>query len=159
VTSAPLSAAIRAAFRGDLEPLSIDDLVVRLSEGLLAADPGGPRAARLRHLDVAAIERARGLLEAEKRRVVRSSELERVTGLSRYDLARQFRAMLGTSPYRYLLMRRLADARAQVARGRPLVDIAIEAGFADQAHFTRIFSAAFGITPGRYGALSALART
>ena len=153
-TNPKLSAAIRTAFRGDLEPLAIDDLVVRLAEGLLEADPSGGRVVPLLRLDVAAVKRAREFLDEETTRIVRSTELEALSGLTRYDLARQFRAMVGTSPYRYSLMRRLAAARAQVARRRPLVDVALEAGFADQAHFTRMFSAAFGITPGRYGALS-----
>jgi AraC-like DNA-binding protein len=34
-------------------------------------------------------------------------------------------------------------------------EVALAAGFADQAHFTRMFKAAFGLTPARYGALSA----
>ena len=87
--------------------------------------------------------------------MVHSSELEAVTGLTRYELARQFRWRYGTSPYRYLLMRRLDVARAQLSRHRSLVDVALEAGFADQAHFTRRFKAAFGLTPARYGALRA----
>ena len=41
-----------------------------------------------------------------------SQTLERITGLNRYALARQFRACFGTSPYRYLTMRRLDRARA-----------------------------------------------
>jgi len=45
-------------------------------------------------------------------------------------------------------------ARAQLAQHRPLVDVALETGFADQAHFTRMFKAAFGLTPARYGALT-----
>src|SRR5204863_2518434 len=73
----------------------------------------------------------------------------------RYDLARQFRIMLGTSPYRYLLMRRLEFAREQIHRERPLVEVAFDAGFADQAHFTRAFRSAFGLTPARYRALRA----
>jgi AraC-like DNA-binding protein len=150
-----LATAIRAAFRNDREPLAIDDVVVQLAEGLLDADSTCGHTARPRHLDVAAVERARQFLDAEKTHVVRSWELEAVTGLTRYDLARQFRAMLGTSPYRYLLMRRLDAARAQIARQRPLVDVALESGFADQAHFTRRYTAAFGITPARYGALRA----
>jgi AraC-like DNA-binding protein len=101
------------------------------------------------------LERARQFLDAEKLRVVRSAELEAVTGLTRYDLARQFRLMYGTSPYRYLLMRRLDDARRLIARHRPLAEVALEAGFADQAHFTRMFKAAFGLTPARYRALRA----
>jgi AraC-like DNA-binding protein len=154
-TSTKLSATIRAAFQDHREPLAIDDLVGQLAEGLLEADPCCKRPAVPRHLDIAAIERARQFLDAEKTRVVRSWELEAVSGLSRYDLARQFRARVGTSPYRYLLMRRLAWARAQISQHRPLVDIALEAGFADQAHFTRRFTAAFGLTPARYQALRA----
>jgi AraC-like DNA-binding protein len=79
--------------------------------------------------------------------------LEAVTGLTRYNLARQFRIMCGTSPYRYLLMRRLNFARQQLDQSRSLVEVAIEAGFADQAHFSRIFKSTFGITPARYRAL------
>jgi AraC-like DNA-binding protein len=150
-----LSAAITSAFQGTREPLAIDSLIVRLAEGLMDADPCCKHVSRSRHLDVAALERARQFLDAEKTRVVRSAELEAVTGLTRYDLARQFRLMCGTSPYRYLLMRRLDVARDQIARHRPLVEVALEAGFADQAHFTRMFKAAFGLTPARYGALRA----
>jgi AraC-like DNA-binding protein len=76
-----------------------------------------------------------------------------MTGLTRYELARQFRVMCGTSPYRYLLMRRLDFAREQLAPSRSLVEVALEAGFADQAHFSRMFKATFGITPTRYRAL------
>ena len=81
------------------------------------------------------------------------SLLEAITGLSRYTLARQFRSALGTSPYRYLVMRRLDDARERIVGGCSLAEVACETGFADQAHFTRAFKAAFGLTPARYRAL------
>lgn len=155
VISRKLSAAITGAFQDAREPLAIDDLVVRLAEGLIAIDPSCSPAAQLRYLDVAALNQARQFLDAEKARVVHSAELEAVTGLSRYDLARQFRLMCGTSPYRYLLMRRLESARKQLAGRRTLVEIALETGFADQAHFTRQFKAAYGLTPARYRALKA----
>ncbi len=157
-TNPILADAIRAAFPHHLEPLAIDDLVLRVTRGLLGADPSSRRPATLRRHDSAAVERARQFLDAETTRVVHSWELEAVTGLTRYELARQFRAGVGTSPYRYSLMRRLARARAQIARRRPLVEVAAETGFADQAHFTRRFTAAFGITPGQYGALAARER-
>ena len=153
VASAKLSAAITGAFQSTREPLAIDSLVLHLAEGLIDADPSCRRAARPRSLDVAALARARQFLDAQKTRVVRSAELEAVTGLTRYELARQFRLMCGTSPYRYLLMRRLDFARQQIARGRALVEVALEAGFADQAHFTRMFRATYGLTPARYAAL------
>lgn len=156
VTSPTLATAIRSAFADDHEPLAVDDLIARLAAGLLEAAASNVRPVTPRHLDVAAIERARQFLDAEKTRVVRSWELEAVTGLSRYELARQFRAVMGTSPYRYLLMQRLAYARTLIALRRPLVDVALEAGFADQAHFTRVFTAALGITPARHAALNEL---
>ena len=136
-----------------MEPLAADSLLVDLAEGLLDRERGGRPAGRAPRIDVAAVERARQFLDAERTRVVHSTELESITGLTRYDLARQFRLMFGTSPYRYLLMRRLDFARELIHQQRPLVDVACDAGFADQAHFTRAFKAALGLTPARYRAL------
>jgi AraC-like DNA-binding protein len=151
--NARLSEAISGAFHETREPLAIDSLVMLVAEGLVEADPSCRRVSVPRHLDVAALQRARAFLDTHKTRVVRSAELEAVTGLTRYELARQFRLLCGTSPYRYLLMRRLDYARDLLARDQPLSAIALEAGFADQAHFSRQFRAAFGLTPTRYRAL------
>ena len=86
---------------------------------------------------------------------VGSRELEDVAGLDRYTIARQFRAQFGTSPHRYLLIRRLGNARERISLGEPLADIAADTGFADQAHLTRHFKKAYGMTPGRWAQLTA----
>ena len=151
--SARLSRVLDAAFRLPMEPLAADSLLVDLAEGLLEAEPPGGSCEASRRIDSRAVERARRFLDAERTRVVHSAELESVAGLTRYDLARQFRSMCGTSPYRYLLMRRLDLARDLIHQGRSLVDVAYDAGFADQAHFTRVFRSAFGLTPARYRTL------
>jgi AraC-like DNA-binding protein len=149
-----LASAVEAAFRLSPEPLAIDSLILCLAESLLAADPScGGDAAPIR-LDGRALARARQFLDAETTRVIRSSELEAVTGLTRYDLARQFRSAFGTSPYRYSQMRRLDRARTQLGPDRSLADVALAAGFADQAHLSRMFKSAFGVTPARYRALA-----
>lgn len=156
--SPELAAAVSSAVRVDLEPLALDTLVLRLAEGLLAASAEGiPEHPPLR-LDLPALERGRAYL-ADALRVVRSQELETVSGLSRFEFARQFRALYGTSPYRYSVMRRLDRARCRLRDGDPLVDVAIGLGFADQAHFSRVFKAAYGMTPGRYARLSATPRS
>lgn len=148
-----LASTIEAAFRLGHEPLATDSLILGLAEALLEADPScGGNATPIR-LDGIALARARQFLDAETTRVIRSSELELVSGLTRYDLARQFRSAFGTSPYRYSLMRRLERARAQLRRNRSLADVALSAGFADQAHLSRMFKHAFGVTPARYRAL------
>ena len=154
-TSVELARAVREAFASDLESLAVDSLVVDLAEGLMAGERGATPPAGPRRIDAPRVERARQHLDAERTRVVNSAELEAITGLTRYDLARQFKRMCGTSPYRYLLMRRLELARRQIHLGRPLAEVACEVGFADQAHLTRAFKAAFGLTPARYRALRA----
>jgi AraC-like DNA-binding protein len=153
VTNTRLAHAIGEAFRAPLEPLVVDSLVVELAEGLLAGERAGTGLVVSRRVDVSAVERARQFLDAERTRTVRSAELEAVSGLTRYDLARQFRIALGTSPHRYQLMRRLELARQKIHETRPLAEVACEAGFADQAHFTRAFTSAYGLTPGRFRAL------
>jgi AraC-like DNA-binding protein len=56
---------------------------------------------------------------------------------------------MGRAPHRYLLSLRLERARRWLERpGAGLSDVALRAGFADQAHFTRHFKREFGVTPG-----------
>ena len=155
VSASPkLARAVAGAFETVADALAVDTLLVELAEGLLEAQDGAAASAPPR-VDAAAVERARQYLDAGRTRVVTSRELEAVTGLSRYDLARQFRAALGTSPHRYLLMRRLDFARERLHADRPLAEIACDAGFADQAHFTRVFTSTYGLSPGRYRVLRA----
>jgi AraC-like DNA-binding protein len=151
-----LGRAVTAAFRSVPEPLALDALVLRLAEGLIQGDPNGPPVGAPRRLDHAALAQGRAFLDS-RRAIVRSADLEAVTGLSRYEFARQFRTLYGTSPYRYSLLRRLDFARGPLLSGMPLVELAQEAGFADQAHLTRMFRSAYGITPGRYARLHAAA--
>jgi len=48
--------------------------------------------------------------------VVQSTQIEAVTGLDRYRFTRQFRAVYGTGPHRYSVMRRLDAAPGLAAR-------------------------------------------
>lgn len=153
VRNARLRAVIEDAFTGEMTSLAADALVLTMTEELLA-ESGGAAAGRL-CIDKQAVEQARQFLSGTTGRAVHSSELEAVSGLTRFDLARQFRAQIGTSPYRYSLMRRLERVRDQIG-DRPIVELALEAGFCDQAHFTRAFKAAFGVTPARYATLHAV---
>ena len=59
----------------------------------------------------------------------------------------------------YSLMRRLDYARVELHGNRSLADVALAAGFADQAHLSRMFKSAVGITPARYRALGSCLRS
>ena len=104
-------------------------------------------------IDLAACRRVREHLAAHAGERTPSGELERIAGLDRFTLARQFRRAYGTSPDRYRAMRRLELARAAIAGGTPLAAAAVGAGFADQSHMTRQFRRAFGMTPGRFASI------
>ncbi len=152
-----LARVVRNGFAIAHEPLGLDALVLELAEGLLRNAGANGATTLRRRVDLPALERGRDYLRS-RLTVVQSSEVETVTGLDRYQFARQFRAVYGTSPHRYSVMRRLDVARGWLQDARPVAETALEAGFADQAHFTRTFKAAFGMTPGRYTTLCAAHR-
>lgn len=132
--------------------LQLADWQSRLADLLWKHSDG--KARRTRQIDRAAVLRCRDYLCENSHRVVSSDDLEMISGLDRFTLSRQFRAILSTSPHRYLIMRRLEKSKAIMATGAGLAETAFACGFADQAHFTRHFKGAFGITPGRWLSLT-----
>ena len=148
----PALAAVLLAALGELDreldELFVDDFVTRVTGGL-------SRHARLPRRPLGGVawrqaRAARDYLEAHATRAVRSGELEAVTGLDRFALSRHFRAAFATSPHRYLLMRRLQQARAMIGAGEGISDVAAATGFADQSHLNRHFKKAYGMTPGQW---------
>lgn len=64
---------------------------------------------------------------------------------------RAFRKTVGTGPHAYLVGRRIKRAKELMLQSdAPLAEIALAAGFADQAHFTMRFRSAVGTTPGAW---------
>lgn len=116
---------------------AIVDRMRALETGKAPDRPADPRAVRI----------ARDYILDNLDQPISMDELEQITGRSRWNLARDFKTLLGTSPYRYVTLRRLDQARIRIAKGEPLAQTACATGFADQAHLTRQFKAAFGLTP------------
>ncbi|WP_066732702.1 AraC family transcriptional regulator [Cupriavidus sp. D384] len=130
-----------------MEPLEEDDAIFDLAHALAAA-AGAPRG---RHaVDYHGAELARACLLDNLERAVTLDELEHASGRDRWSLSRDFRVLYGTSPHRYLVMRRLDMVRRLAAAGQSLADAAACAGFTDQSHMTRHFTRAFGHSPGRW---------
>ena len=150
-------AAIAAALEDidvAVEDLQLDDVLVQLAHALAARDRS-VRHGLAAAANVRAAKAARDYLDENVVRTVRSDALERATGLTRFALARHFRACFGTSPHRYVVMRRLDRTRSLLRAGRSLASAAVESGFADQSHMTRHFKKAYGLSPGRWCALAA----
>jgi len=149
-----LAGLLRAVLTGigdGLDALEADDFLARLAPLLQRLSGAGARPAR--HLPIAQLNRVRDFLIAHAGENITSPRLEAISGLDRFALLRSFRTLFGTTPHRFLIMRRLAEARELIGAGRPLAEVAIDTGFADQAHLTRHFKGSYGVTPGRWAEL------
>lgn len=70
--------------------------------------------------------------------------------LSPSYLIRAFKQHYGMTPHAFLVNRRIQFAQDQLRSGKLIADVALEAGFADQAHFQRAFKQHLAATPGQY---------
>ena len=68
--------------------------------------------------------------------------------LSKSHFSRAFKATFGTTVARYVLRRRVEEAkRLMLVSHDPLSQIALACGFGDQAHYCRVFRDVVGISP------------
>ena len=70
--------------------------------------------------------------------------------MNKFRLIRSFKKMRGISPHAYRLNQRLSRAKSYLSKGMGLAEAAISCGFYDQAHFSKSFKRAIGITPRSY---------
>jgi len=99
-----------------------------------------------------AVRRARALIDDNPARQLELDDLAQAAGISKFHLLRGFSALTGLTPHAYLLQKRTDLARRLIRTGMTLADAAIDSGFADQSHMTRVFAARYGVTPGAYAA-------
>lgn len=132
--------------------LMIDGLL-RAIAGLLAINDGSsaPGASERIYLSPPKLKRVLDFVEANLHEVIGLDDLAQAAGLSANHFLRVFKLATGETPYHFLRMRRLERARILLAEGTmPLAELALECGFANQAHFTAAFSRELGVSPGRY---------
>lgn len=108
------------------------------------------RPARDKVASPAQIAWARAYIDEHFARGFGLTTLAEATGLSVFHFARSFKKAVGLSPLAYRNQRRIAEARALLTAGQPIVHVALAVGFADQSHFTRQFQRLVGTSPGRY---------
>ena len=134
-------------------PLVIEGLLLEIAAGLSRQQPVDP----LGHVPIW-LKRAREALHAHFHEPLRLSTLAGWVGIHPVHLAREFRKHHRCSVGQYLRKLRVESAsRKLVESESPLAAIAVEVGFANQAHFSRIFKLVTGISPARYRAVSSAA--
>jgi AraC family transcriptional regulator len=145
---AGLARKLHREFRldGPAAPLIVEGVVLEiLGEACHAATPAGeagaPRWLRL----------ARDILHARYTEPPGLAAVADEVGVHPLHLARVFRVKYGCSVGEYVRRLRVEFACRELAgAGRPLVQIALEAGFSDQSQFCRTFKRHVGVTPSQF---------
>jgi AraC family transcriptional regulator len=108
---------------------------------------------KLPALTPAKLRRLDEYVESEFSRPISLSELAAQAGLSEYYFCRVFKQATGSSPYKYVLQKRLEFAMASLRDcNESIQDIAFAAGFGDPIQFAKHFRRATGLTPTAYRA-------
>jgi AraC family transcriptional regulator len=138
------------ALGGFASALAIEGLMLELGSALIQWH----RSER-RRPEPGWLHRAQEVLHAHYRETVRLGEVASRAGIHPVHLAREFRKYNGCTVGQYVRKLRVEAACAKLVESDlPLATIALETGFANQAHLSRIFKLVTGLTPARYRASS-----
>ena len=96
------------------------------------------------------LERAAEYIRDNCTHLLKLEDICAAAQLSPSYLIRAFKQHFGMTPHAFLVNRRIQYAQDQLRSGKLIADVALEAGFADQAHFQRAFKQHLAATPGQY---------
>jgi AraC-like DNA-binding protein len=96
------------------------------------------------------LERAAEFIRDNCTKMIRLEDICAAAQLSPSYLIRAFKQHFGMPPHAFLVNRRIQFAQDRLRSGKLIADVALEAGFADQAHFQRAFKQHLAATPGQY---------
>ncbi len=150
---ADIFCAAHRALEGNKEALFADEKLLEFYLTAIERHAGGLPAIIAAGQEPDAIARTKDYLIAHMAEATDFQALARQVGLSAWHLIRVFRKATGLTPHAWLVDRRVHHARELLRAGESPSHIALQCGFADQAHMTRAFKARLGVTPGQYRAL------
>jgi transcriptional regulator GlxA family with amidase domain len=126
----------------ELSPFMLEGIALRTLVSVL-------RLVKRKSKEQQEVEAVQELLDRGAR--VESVTRRYLTTVDTKALRRVFQETEGCSMYTYALRRRGLRAYEELLNtDHSLAEIAVRAGFYDQAHFTKVFSRLFGVTPGRF---------
>jgi AraC-like DNA-binding protein len=97
------------------------------------------------------LKRILELLEGDLCKAPSLTELARQVQLHPTSLCRAFKASMGVTPHRYLLLHRVMCAKKSMGeRNRSLTEVAVDCGFSSSSQFSLVFRRIVGMSPREY---------
>jgi len=148
-----LAQALAAAMEelGDGTALFADYVALAFHDHIVHAYGGVPAGVRTMRGGLAPwqVRRAQEFIDANLDGDPSIAQLASECGLSRSYFTRAFKQVMGMPPHQWRTKRRVERAKQLMQESLlGLVEIAVASGFADQSHFTRVFSQSEGLSPG-----------
>lgn len=138
---------------GHANGLVVDYLLLALRGHLALTYGGVSSVTRIKRCGLAPWQQrvAKELMREHLAEGISLQQVSAACRLSPSAFVRAFKKSLGITPHQWLLSRRIEYAEDLLSDGSlSLVEVALAAGFADQSHFTRIFTRRVGVSPGAY---------
>lgn len=131
----------------ELQKLKIKELMLLLAR----TDKAAAVRQLIAGLFTSSLPEFRKIIEANLFNPLSNEELASLTGLSLSSFKREFNRVFQSPPARYIRQRRLARAAKLLRRtDLRITDIAYDSGFAELAHFSRLFQREYGRSPSHY---------
>lgn len=70
--------------------------------------------------------------------------------LSKFHLSREFKKHTGTTIHRYIVQKKLIEAKELILKEFPIIDVYKQCGFGDYSNFFRAFKNEYGVTPKQF---------
>jgi AraC-like DNA-binding protein len=154
VTSEPLLALdlLRFHRRLEREPMDLagEEALQEAFRALLMRHGGGLGVDAARVEDRRIVDQLKAYLVDHLAAGVHLRDLAGLVGRSPCHLLRSFRNATGVTPHQFQTQMRVRRAAALLRGGRPIREVALDVGFADQSHLTRHFTRTLGVSPGRF---------
>ena len=140
----PLFDALFNALVQEESRLVVESQLVSLCEHLFV------RRELAKVIELAGLKKVRMLLQEQSEADFCLQDLSALAALEPYQLVRHFKKAYGLPPHAFQLDQRIQKAKALLRQGQPLSQVALDLGFADQAHFQRHFKRRLALTPKAY---------
>lgn len=112
------------------------------------ADASRPARARTHAGSTRRVALYQQMIEADLADGFELARFAGASGVTRFQVIRDFKQITGFTPAAFVRDRRVRFAGRLIRDGETLANAAISAGFADQSHLSRAFKVAHGFTPG-----------